>query len=96
VLGSIAEFERDLIRERTAAGMRAAKRRGAKIGRPEVSIDRVALVQGIREGTSVSEVGRRLGVARSTVRKLVSGEVAKRVVVSEPKTATAARVVSGG
>jgi len=37
VLGSIAEFERDLIRERTSAGMRAAKRRGARIGRPEAA-----------------------------------------------------------
>ena len=33
VLGAIAEFERDLIRERTAAGMRAARRRGKRIGR---------------------------------------------------------------
>ncbi len=32
VLGSIAEFERDLARERTAAGMRAAKRRGMHVG----------------------------------------------------------------
>src|SRR5215472_15063781 len=45
VLGSIAEFERDLIRERTSAGMRAAKRRGARIGRPGVTVDRVVLVQ---------------------------------------------------
>ena len=34
VLGSIAEFERDLIRERVVAGMRAAQRRGKRVGRP--------------------------------------------------------------
>ena len=34
VLGSIAEFERDLIRDRVVAGMKAAQRRGAAIGRP--------------------------------------------------------------
>jgi DNA invertase Pin-like site-specific DNA recombinase len=79
VLGSIAEFERDLIRERTAAGMRAARRRGAKIGRPEAAVDRLALVQGIREGACVSDLARRLGVSRPTVRKLVSAEVEKRV-----------------
>jgi len=95
VLGSIAEFERDLIRERTAAGMRAAKRRGARIGRPEVAVDRFALVQGVRSGASVSELARRLGVARSTVRKLVSGEVAERVSAGEPENATAARVSLG-
>ncbi|HTF33586.1 MAG TPA: recombinase family protein [Myxococcota bacterium] len=75
VLGSIAEFERDLIRERTAAGMRAAKRRGARIGRPEVAVDRLVLVQGVRSGASVSELARRLAVSRPTVRKLVSAEV---------------------
>jgi DNA invertase Pin-like site-specific DNA recombinase len=91
VLGSIAEFERDLIRERTAAGMRAAKRRGARIGRPEAAVDRLALVQGIRAGVSVSALARRLGIARSTVRKLVSGEVAKRVAVGESKNVGAAR-----
>jgi DNA invertase Pin-like site-specific DNA recombinase len=79
VLGSIAEFERDLIRERTAAGMRAARRRGAKIGRPKVAIDRLALVQGIREGAPVAELARRLGVSRPTVRKLVAAEVEKKV-----------------
>jgi len=59
--------------------MRAAKRRGARIGRPEAAVDRLALVQGIREGTSVSDLARRLGVSRPTVRKLVSAEVEKKV-----------------
>ena len=34
VLGAVAQFERDVLRERTVAGMRAAKRRGEHIGRP--------------------------------------------------------------
>jgi len=79
VLGSIAEFERDLIRERTAAGMRAARRRGKRIGRPEIVIDRMTLLRGVREGASVSVLARRLGVSRGTVRKLLAGEVAERV-----------------
>jgi DNA invertase Pin-like site-specific DNA recombinase len=95
VLGSIAEFERDLIRERTAAGMRAAKRRGARIGRPEATVDRLALIQGIRSGATVAALARQLGVARSTVRRLVTDEVAKKVAVSERKTAAVARVDLG-
>ena len=79
VLGSIAEFERDLIRERTAAGMRAARRRGKRIGRPEIIIDRMTLLRGVREGATVSVLARRLGVSRGTVRKLLAGEVAERV-----------------
>jgi len=79
VLGSIAEFERDLIRERTAAGMRAARRRGARIGRPRAEVNLAALAQGLRSGSSVSELARSLRVARSTVRKLMADEVAKKV-----------------
>jgi DNA invertase Pin-like site-specific DNA recombinase len=81
VLGSIAEFERDLIRERTAAGMRAARRRGARIGRPEVAIDQLKLAQAMREGASVSELARRLGVSRPTARRLAGVE--KRVSVGD-------------
>jgi len=36
VLGAVAQFERDVLRERTVAGMRAAKKRGEHIGRPPV------------------------------------------------------------
>ena len=34
IMGAFAEFERELIRERTRAGMKAAVARGAKLGRP--------------------------------------------------------------
>jgi len=34
VLGAVAQFERDVLRERTVAGLAAAKRRGERLGRP--------------------------------------------------------------
>ena len=86
VLGAIAEFERDLICERTAAGMQAAKRRGKHVGRPKVEVNRVALRQGVQRGASVSELARRLGVSRATVRRLIP-QVAERVRGGEPKSA---------
>jgi DNA invertase Pin-like site-specific DNA recombinase len=62
VLAAISEFERDLIRERVAAGIRRAKASGIRIGRPrkhDVDPDEVA---GLRaSGLSLSEIGRRLG-----------------------------------
>src|SRR5262245_30059939 len=68
VLGAIAEFERDLIRERVAAGMRAARRRGARIGRPRVLRGARGRVEELRaEGRSLREIGRALGVAPATV-----------------------------
>lgn len=47
VLMAVAEFERSLIRERTKAGLVAAKARGAKIGRPRVSIDTMGFVDAL-------------------------------------------------
>lgn len=47
VLASVAEFERDLIRERTVAGIEAARARGSRIGRPSprlAGIDREAVM----------------------------------------------------
>lgn len=69
VLGSIAEFERDLIRERTCAGLAAARRRGARIGRPR-SIrgpDTYTLERRLREGASLGQIAREMGVAKTTV-----------------------------
>ena len=39
IIGAVAELERELIRERTKAGMEAAMKRGARIGRPRVEFD---------------------------------------------------------
>ncbi len=67
VMGAVAEFERDLIRERTLAGVAAARRRGKRLGRPraQVSIREVHALQG--QGLSRADVARRLGVSRSTL-----------------------------
>ncbi len=69
VLGAIAEFERDLIRERTAAGMKAARRRGKRIGRPRAITGSAsfALERGLAERRSISSLARELGVSRATV-----------------------------
>jgi DNA invertase Pin-like site-specific DNA recombinase len=68
ILGSIAEFERDLIRERVSAGMKAARRRGARIGRPRALRGVRGRVEQLRaEGHSLRAIARALGVAPATV-----------------------------
>jgi len=69
VLGSIAEFERDLIRERVSAGMQAAKRRGKRFGRERKIGEQGAadLRQLLAEGRSQRQIARDLGVGRATV-----------------------------
>jgi DNA invertase Pin-like site-specific DNA recombinase len=50
VLGAVAEFERDLVRERTRAGLAAARRRGKRIGRPRVHVPRGSSSCSLGEG----------------------------------------------
>lgn len=69
IFGSIAEFERSLIRERTKAGVAAAKARGRCGGRPaRLEGERAQHARMMLDaGTSVSAVARSMGVSRSTV-----------------------------
>lgn len=70
VMAAMAEMERDLVRERTLAGLAAAKARGRRGGRPtkltaqQVSHAKLLLAD---PGVSGAEVARTLGVARSTL-----------------------------
>lgn len=70
LLGSIAQFERDLIAERTRAGLQAARARGRKGGRPTV-MDETKLAVANEMYTSrkhtVSEIAKTLGVSRATI-----------------------------
>ncbi len=69
IFGSLAEFERDLIRERTYAGLAAARARGRRGGRPSVmtAVKRKQATRMIAEGTPLSEVAAVVGVSRSTL-----------------------------
>ncbi|WP_449416156.1 recombinase family protein [Phormidium nigroviride] len=69
LFGALAEFERELIRERTRAGLKAARTRGHKGGRPrKLNIAQIKMAKLlISEGsTSITEICRTLGISRST------------------------------
>jgi putative DNA-invertase from lambdoid prophage Rac len=69
VLGAVAEFERDLLIERTQAGLQRAKSEGKSLGRPSVaSAEQVQALKA--EGLSQSAVAEQLGVSLSTVKRL--------------------------
>lgn len=67
VLGAVAELERSLIVERVKSGLRNARAKGRKLGRPRVTVDahRIATLRG--EGLSWAEVAKRLGLGEGTV-----------------------------
>jgi putative DNA-invertase from lambdoid prophage Rac len=73
VLASVAEFERDLIRERTRLGMAKARETGKRIGRPQVSRPERTQVARLREQRrSWREMNARLLALRCTVRGRVA------------------------
>jgi DNA invertase Pin-like site-specific DNA recombinase len=82
VFGALAQFERDLIRERTRAGLKAAEARGRKGGRkPAVTADKLARAQAhLESGLTVREAASRIKVGKTALYKAldrVSGKDAR-------------------
>jgi DNA invertase Pin-like site-specific DNA recombinase len=78
VFAGMAEFERELIRERTRAGRDVAKRRGVRFGRPKkLNVEQRDLAVRLRaEGKSVKEVANIFGVHVSTIYRLADLDIA--------------------
>jgi DNA invertase Pin-like site-specific DNA recombinase len=78
IFGALAEFERNLIRERTQAGLTAARARGRRGGRPKALRDRqVSIAQALYDDPqrSVAEICQTLKISRATLyRALKTGE----------------------
>jgi DNA invertase Pin-like site-specific DNA recombinase len=74
VFAGIAEFERDLIRERTSAGREAAKQRGVRFGRPrKLNPDQARIAcQLLADGKAVREIARTFNVHEATIYRLAS------------------------
>ena len=72
LVGAFAEFERNVLRERTRSGLEAAKRRGRTLGRPRRAVD-ADIVRTLRErGMSWPTIARELGVSKATLHRIVS------------------------
>lgn len=74
IFASLAEFERELIRERTQAGLLSARARGRMGGRPKKlsDIDQMMIRQLMKERQlSVNEIAKRFGVCRATIYKIL-------------------------
>ncbi len=72
VFGAVAQFERDLVSERTKAGLAAARARGKRGGRPaKLKGKDIRIVKQILKDKTVTatDVARRFGVSRSTIQR---------------------------
>jgi DNA invertase Pin-like site-specific DNA recombinase len=73
VLSAIAEFERDLIRDRVLAGLRRARARGQHLGRPrQYRVDVARARELLAAGLSLRAVARALGVPHICVRRALT------------------------
>jgi DNA invertase Pin-like site-specific DNA recombinase len=67
VLGAVAELERSLIAERVRAGMRNARAKGKRLGRPPVQASDSEIRNLLDKGVPMEAIGKQLGISASTV-----------------------------
>jgi DNA invertase Pin-like site-specific DNA recombinase len=73
IIGAMAEFERALIQERVRAGLRNARAKGRRLGRPRVIVD-VSKIASLRaQGRSWAEIKEEIGVSKGTAQRAVVG-----------------------
>jgi DNA invertase Pin-like site-specific DNA recombinase len=77
IFGSLAEFERDIIRERTQAGLQAARARGRRGGRPKaLSPKKIEMARALfnDKNNSVDEICKTLHISRVTLYRYVKAK----------------------
>ncbi len=69
ILGSVAELERELIRERVIAGVRRSQAKGTHCGRPRVAVDLRPALAMFGQGHGIKEVAKALRIPVTTLRR---------------------------
>ena len=64
IIGAMAEFERALIQERVRAGLRNARAKGRRLGRPRVIVDASRIASLREQGRSWSQIKDETGISR--------------------------------
>lgn len=70
IIGAMAEFERALIQERVKAGLRNAKAKGKRLGRPRANVSEAQIADLRNSGASWRRVAKKLGVGVGTAYRL--------------------------
>lgn len=73
IIGAMAEFERSLIQERVRAGLRNAKAKGKRLGRPRVTVDASEIACLRTHGSSWSDIRRQTGVSKGSAQRAFYG-----------------------
>jgi DNA invertase Pin-like site-specific DNA recombinase len=73
IIGAMAEFERALIQERVRAGLRNARAKGRRLGRPHVIVDASKIASLRAEGHSWAKIVAELGIGKGTAQRAFAG-----------------------
>lgn len=76
VISAVAEFERDLLLERTHSGIARAKAAGKRFGRPSVLTkeQQLMVIAQINSGISISAIAREFNTTRQTILRVKAGQ----------------------
>jgi len=72
IIGAMAEFERSLIQERVRAGLRNARAKGRRLGRPRVTVDASRIASLRAQGRSWAQVVAETGASKGTAQRAVA------------------------
>ncbi|MGH7935446.1 MAG: recombinase family protein, partial [Chthoniobacterales bacterium] len=94
VLGAVAELERSLICERVKAGLRNARAKGKRLGRPRKALDLATIARLRKQGKPWRKIARIMGCSAKTCRRIgarICGGLAKRLwrIINHPMSACA-------
>ncbi len=73
IVAAVATLERDLIRERVRAGLRNAKNKGKRLGRPRVVVDSFRIATLRAQGCSWAQIKDKVGVSKGTAQRAFAG-----------------------
>ena len=71
IFASMAEFERNLIRERVLSGIARARRQGKHMGRPSAAVDAGLVLRLHENGQTLRQIAKTVGVSRGVVHKVI-------------------------
>jgi DNA invertase Pin-like site-specific DNA recombinase len=73
IIGAMAEFERALIQERVRAGLRNARAKGKRLGRPRVVVDATRIANLRAQGRSWAEIVTEMRIGKGTAQRALAG-----------------------
>jgi putative DNA-invertase from lambdoid prophage Rac len=79
VINAVAQFERDLLIERTQSGLARAKSQGKILGRPKVlsELQTAQVLQQLEEGRAIAAIARHFNISRQTIMRIRDTTIAQ-------------------